>query len=373
MWGASTTSKERVILDKQVGLKDRRKPCSAPLVVLYLYVHEQGEAFAYPSARSRHSVEQVAGRYLECALVQFASLRLQTAECDLALATNIGDRQALGRIGCELMNRIEALDVAILPTAYRHRPGDDSSIYMSSRYVLDAILAAADGGLDERVMWLTDLDCVWVDAHKVFSSTPSPGSVGCLFIDYPPDWDAVGFGEYAVTRRAIGDLAASIGGSPGIPAWVGGELLSGTCETLRELVATVENLDAQLGREGRFLPTEEQVLTLAGAVGRVRFQDLSGVAQRVATGTRHGAMPVADPLSLGLWHLPAEKGLSLRRAARDIRKDRTRRLRRDLSDPVRMARRFNVAGAGLPRRIRDDSWIATERIRSIVSRHLRDS
>ncbi len=310
----------------------------------------------------------MAGRYLECALVQFASLRLRAAECDLALATNIGDRKALGRTGCELMDRIEALDIAILPTAYDHRPGDGSSTYMSSRYVLDAILAAADGQSEERVMWLTDLDCVWVDANKVFSATPSPENVGCVFIDYPPDWDAVGFGEYAVTRQAIGNLAASIGGSRGLPAWVGGELLSGTCGTLRELVAAVEKLDAQLARQGRFLPTEEQILSLAGAVGQARFQDLSGVAQRVATGGRHRATPVADPLSLGLWHLPAEKGLSLRRAAREIRRDRTRRLRRDLSDPVRMARRFNVAGAGLPRSVRDDSWIVLQRIRRIVPR-----
>jgi hypothetical protein len=314
----------------------------------------------------------VAGRYLECALVQFASLRLRAAECDLALATNIGDRQALGRTGCELMDRIEALDVAILPTAYDHRPGDDSSTYMSSRFVLDAILAAAEGQLEDRVMWLTDLDCVWVDANKVFSATPSPDKVGCVFIDYPPDWDAVGFGEFAVTRQAIGDLAASIGGSLELPAWVGGELLSGSCAALRELVATVERLDAQLAREGRFLSTEEQVLTLAGAVGQVSFQDLSGVAQRVATGRRHHAAPVKAPLSLGLWHLQAEKGLSLRRTAREIRRDRTRRLRRDLSDPVRMARRFNVAGAGLPRRIRDDSWIVLQRIRRIGPSRGRD-
>ncbi len=350
----------------QVGPMDRQTPRLAPLVVLYLYVHEQGEAFAYPSARSRHSAAQVAGRYLECALVQFASLRMRDAECDLALATNISDRRTLGRIGSELMDRIEALDVAILPTAYRHRPGDDSSTYMSSRYVLDAILTAAEGQPEERAMWLTDLDCVWVDARKVFAATPPPGEVGCVLIVYPPDWDAVGFGEYAVTRRAIGELAAGIGRSPDLPAWVGGELLCGGCRTLRELVGAVEQLDARLAAEGRFLPTEEQILSLAGAVRRVRFHDLSDVAQRVATGHRHRAQPVADPLSLGLWHLPAEKGLSLRRAAREIRRGRTRSLRRDLSNPARMARRFNVAGAGLPRRIRDDTWIVTQRIRHLV-------
>src|SRR5271169_1116345 len=98
--------------DEQVGPTDRQKPSLAPLVVLYLYVHDPGEAFAYPSARSRHSAAQVAGRYLEC---------------ELALATNLGDRQALAPAGRELMEQIEALGVTILPTAYRHRPAGDSS------------------------------------------------------------------------------------------------------------------------------------------------------------------------------------------------------------------------------------------------------
>jgi hypothetical protein len=353
--------------DEHVGPIERQNRRPAPLVVLYLYVHEQGEAFAYPSARSRHSSAQVAGRYLECALVQFASLRLREARCDLALATNLSDRQALGRTGCELMERIEALDVAILPTPYRHRPGDDSSTYMSSRYVLDAILSAAEGQPDdERAMWLTDLDCVWVDAHKMFSATPPPEEIGCVMIDYPLDWDAVGFGEFAVTRRAIGELAIGLGGSSEPPAWVGGELLGGSCRALRQLVAAVEGLDAQLARDGLFLPTEEQVLSLAGAVGQVRFHDLSGVARRVSTGSRHRARPIEDPLSLALWHLPAEKGLSLRRAAAQIRRGRTRRLRRDLSDPKRMARRFNVAGAGMGRRVRDDGWILMQHVRRIA-------
>ncbi len=353
--------------DEQVGPIDRQKPSSAPLVVLYLYVHDPGEAFAYPSARSRHSAAQVAGRYLECALVQFASLRLREVECELALATNLGDGRALAPAGAELMEQIRALGVTILPTAYRHRPTGDTTTYMSSRYVLDAILAAAQTQLDDgRLMWLTDLDCVWVDAHKVFSAPPSPGSVGCVLIDYPPRWDAVGFGEHALSRQAIGDLASAMGAPSALPAWVGGELLCGTCGTLRELVATVEKVDAQLAGRGLFLPTEEQILSLAGAVGQVNFEDLSRVARRVATGTRHRAMPVEDPMSLGLWHLPAEKGLSLRRAAHEIRRGNTRRLRRDLSDPALLARRFNVAGAGLRRRLRDDGWILVEHARRIV-------
>ena len=54
--------------------------------------------------------------------------------------------------------------------------------------------------------------------------------------------------------------------------------------------------------------------------------------------------------------------MSLRRAAGQLRRGRTERLRRDLADPKRAARRFNVAGVGLTRRILDDGWIARQRI-----------
>jgi len=335
---------------------------STPLVVQYLYVHEQGEAFHYPSARSSSSAARVANRYLECTLAQIASLRFREVECDLVLATNISDRRALGRTGEELLEQIESLGVEILPTVYRHRPGDGSSTYVSSRYVLDAILTAAEGQPEDRQLWLTDLDCVWVNPGKLFASAPPAPEIGCVFIQYPPDWDTVGFGEYGRTRKGIGELAAEMGVSGGLPAWVGGELLTGTPGALRDLVAASERLDARLAEQGKFLPTEEQILSLAGALGDVRFRDLTSVARRVQTGTRHEAPPIEEPLSLGLWHLPGEKGLSLRRAARDICHGRAERLRRDLLDPTRMGRRFNVVGTGLPRQLRDDSWIATQRI-----------
>jgi hypothetical protein len=110
------------------------------------------------------------------------------------------------------------------------------------------------------------------------------------------------------------------------------------------------------------VPTEEQILTLAGATGRVRFRDLSEVARRMPTGPRNRAATVSDPLSLGLWHLPSEKGLSLRRSARELQRGRTASLRRDLSDPARAARRFNVSGTGALRRAQDDGWLATQRM-----------
>jgi len=342
-----------------------------PLVVQYLYVHTDDEAFHYPSVRARASATAVALRYLECALVQAASLRLRGAGCDLVLATNVGDPRALGRRGSELMRRLESLDVAILPAAYLHRPGGEVPDFVSSRYVLDAILAATAGEPQERPMLFTDVDCVWVDPERLFAAVPSEPDIGCIHCIYPPDWEMVGYGRVGRTPAAMGELAGHLGGAGGPVPWIGGELLAGRPDALRAMVATCEELDAQLAAMDQVLQTEEQILTLAAALGRVRFRDLSPLARRIWTGPRHDAPAVEDALSLALWHLPSEKGLSLRRSARELRSGRTRRLRRDLAEPARMARRFNVAGNGMARRVRDDGWIAGRRVVALLAQSRR--
>ena len=344
---------------------------STPLVVQYLYVHEPGEEFYYPTARSSSSIARVAERYLECALAQAATLRLQDARCDLALATNVVDRSVLGRGGQRLLSRIEALDVEILPTPYRHRPGDDGANYISSRYVLDAMLTSIEGQSPERQLWFTDLDCVWPDAARAFAAAPAAPEIGCIYPPYTPDWVA-GITDGGSTREAIGALADAMGAPaemPKPPPWVGGELFTGAPAPLRALVQACEEVDARLAAEGKVLGAEEEILSLVGALGLVRYRDLSGVARRILTGPRHGA-PKMDPQlarTLGLWHLPAEKGLSLRRAAREMLGGQGARLRKDIADPSRTARRFNVAGTGLPRRLRDDGWIASQRLRDAAS------
>jgi hypothetical protein len=337
------------------------------LVVQYLYVHESEEGFYYPTTRADASAHGLAVRYLECALTQAASLRLQDAPCDLALATNIRDPGALGDTGAALIARLESFGVEMLPTDYVHRPTEGTRSYVASRYVLDAILSATASQPDERVLWLTDLDCVWPDPELVFAAAPAAAEVGCIYMGYQPEWDAVGHGEDGRTRVAIGKLAAGMGGSAAPPPqWVGGELLCGTPSALRGLVSVCEELDEALGREGKSLPNEEQILTLAGASGRVTFRDLSPVARRMPTGPRSGAPRVENPQSIGLWHLPSEKGLSLRRTARELRQGRDAPLREDLSDPLRAAQRFNVEGTGLRRRLQDDGWLALQRIRGIA-------
>ena len=70
-----------------------------PLVVLYLYVHAPGERFVYPNARASGSARRLASRYLECAVTQAATLRLQDAACDILLASNGVERVDLGGHG----------------------------------------------------------------------------------------------------------------------------------------------------------------------------------------------------------------------------------------------------------------------------------
>jgi hypothetical protein len=340
-----------------------------PVVVQYLYVHQPEEGFWYPSARAGRSAAEVAQRYLECSLTQAATLAYGDLACELLLATNITDRTVLGKRGEALLAKLEELGVRIVPTPYTHRPRAGTEIYVSSRYVLDAVVSCSEGLDESRELWLTDLDCVWADPARVFAAAPDPGRVGCIYIDYPPDWDTVGFETYGRTRNGIGELASAMGFPLDAPPWVGGELLCGTVTALRGMVEACEQLDAQLDGEGKTLPNEEQILSLAGAVGRVRFTDLTKVARRMPTGPRSEALPVSDAEQIGLWHLPAEKGLSLRRTAQQILRGRTRGLIHDLRDPRRTARRFNVGSTGPLRRLRDDGWIALQRLRSLAPSH----
>ncbi len=336
-----------------------------PLVVMYLYVHEPGESFAYPSARTAGSAGRLAARYLECALAQAGSLRLRGAECDIALASNTRDRTLLGAQGSALLDSLGEIGVSLLHAPYEHRPGDGSTWYAASRYVLDAITSAAAGQPPDRPMWLTDLDCVWPDPARAFAALPPEPEIGCVLIDYPPDWDTVGLKGHG-TRREVGELSASLGGEGGIAPWVGGELLAGSSRALLELVAAAERTDAELAERGITLPMEEQLLSLMAALGRIRARDLSAVARRVQTGRGHHAEPTEGATELGLWHLPGEKGLSLRRAAREIARGRTGQLRSDLADPRRAAQRFNVAGAGPARRLRDGAWIVGQRVAGML-------
>ena len=331
------------------------------MVVQYLYVHEPGERFDYPSSRSSGGSARLAARYLECVLVQAASLRLQGADCDLALVTNVADRTALGRHGARLLAKIESLGVDVVPAEYLHRPPAETTEFAASRYVFDAIAAVGGSGDPGRQLWMVDVDCVWRDPPRVFAAAPTPPGIGCITIPYPPDWELYGF-----TPRTMAELATEMEPGSSLTAtplqWIGGELLSGTAADLGALVASCEALEQEVAERGHTLTTEEQLLTLAHALGRAFFQDISSVAQRIWTGPRHGAPAVADPGSLGLWHLPSEKGLGFRRAARLIMRDRTAPLARDLRVPARALRRFNIAGAGAARRVRDDSWIAKQRL-----------
>ena len=338
-----------------------------PLIVQYLYLDENGQTLPpHPSVRTSS-----AARYLECALTQSASLRLQETPCDVVLATNL-DRHTLGRRERRLLDAAEHLGVQVVPTQFRDRPLTTSAAQASSRYVRDAIISGTEGLPPERAVWVPNLDCVWFRPDRVFASAPAPGEVGCIHIPYPPDWPVAGPRVACGSPRAIGELAASMGGPSAVPSWLGTDLLSATVDGLRRLVASCEELDAQLHDRGLVLEGEQQVLSLANALGRIHSRDLSSAARRIHTGSRHGGERPEHPTALGLWHLPSEKGLSFRRAATAVSRRRSARLRRDLADPTRAARRFNLASASLARRVRDDGWLAAQTI-SAAGRNLRTS
>jgi hypothetical protein len=332
-----------------------------PLVVQYLYLHAPGDAFAYPSARGGSDAARTATRYLECVAVQAASLRFSGVDCELALVLNLEDPGAvLDERGGELLRTIDDLGVRRVVAPYAHAPGPEVTMFHSSRYVFDAILATASEDAPDRPLWLVDVDVVWRDPARAFAALDAdPGALACVTIGYPPDWDISGH-----TRASIGALPGS---TEPVPPWIGGELLAGRAGALRELVAACEQLDAELAARGLRLPTEEALLTAAGALGRVRFADRSDLAGRIWTGPRHQAANPEDPGSLALWHLPSEKGLSFRRAAAALVRHRAGGLRRDLGETDRALKRFNITGA-TSTRVRNDAWLVGQRLRAMLRR-----
>ena len=109
------------------------KPC----VVQYLYVHSPGEQFDYPSSRSR-GVAAVAARYMECALVQSASLCMREIDCDVVLVTNDSSLGGGGGRAARLLEAMRSLGVEVLFADYLHRPAGNVAEFMASQYVWDA-------------------------------------------------------------------------------------------------------------------------------------------------------------------------------------------------------------------------------------------
>ena len=326
-------------------------------MVQYLYVHEPGDSFRYPSSREGSGdPERLAVRYLECALVQAASLRLRDTDCELALVTNVAEHVRLGRAAAALLEQTERLGVSLLHADYEHAPDTPGGWFAASRYVFDAITAAAGPQAPGRPLWFLDVDCVWVSPERAFAAMPQAPAIGCVEIPYPADWDS------GVNRRSIGRLAERLGAPTGPPPpWVGGELLAGRAGDLLELVAVCESLESELASREIELATEEELLTLANALGRIQMESVGHLARRIWTGPRHGAPPPEDSGALAIWHLPSEKGLGFRRAARELAAGRGERLRRDLEDPAAAMRRFNIEGTGRARRARDDLWLLKQR------------
>jgi hypothetical protein len=327
------------------------QPGGRTLVAMYLYLDASGRTVPpHPSVRTG-SPE----RYLECALVQAASLRLGRSSCEIALIGNVEER-TLGRRARRLWRALRSLEVEIRPSDTRLGAGGAAGPILHA-----AIRGALAGTAEDTEVWLPNLDCVWVRPALAFAAAPAPGQIGCLRIPYPPDWRVGGPAEIGDTREALGRTAAAMGSPPGPPPWLGGDLLVGRPSALGGLLESFDRLQERLAprHEGA---TNEQLLSLASALGLIATSDLSPVARRIQTGARHDSPAPPDASALGIWHLPAEKGLSMRRAATGLARGRPARLRADLTDPERAMRRFNVGVTTPGRRLRDGAWLAARRL-----------
>ena len=338
-------------------------------VVQYFYVHSAGESYSYPTGRGRTDPRRLTALYLECALVQAASLTLRDAACEQLLVWNLRDphdKDVLGDYGVRLVREIEALGVQIRFAEYEHRFSAPAPEYMASRYILDAMKSASSTARPGQALWFTDLDVFWWAPERIFASAPSDAEVACLYIDYTPDWNVM----LGTTPTTVGEFGTTFGPCAVPVPWVGGEILGATAAGCRDFVAACEQLERDVGQAPEQLPAEEHLFSLAGGLGRVRYKDLSAQCHRMFTGARHSGDTVADPTTYGFWHLPGEKGLSFRRTAVALLKGRHERLAREFADPAAASRRFNLAPPRLTRRFRDDGWLASDKLLRAASARL---
>jgi hypothetical protein len=210
-------------------------------VAQYLYVHGADERFYYPSSRTGSRPDRLLARYLECALVQATSLRVNAPSCELVLVTNLTDADPLTRRARALLDRILGLGVELVEAQYHHVPHGSAPLFYSSAYVLDAIDALAPRLDAGQQLWMADVDCVWIDPAAAFRGLTAAGTIAALPIRYPHDWVVSGR-----TPAEIGALGARLGTCPPVPDWVGGEVLAGTCAQLAELPRECERLEAEL-------------------------------------------------------------------------------------------------------------------------------
>ncbi len=338
---------------------------STPIVVQYLYVHEPEEGFYYPTARAASSAAQVAQRYLECALTQVASLASARLDCELVLATNVTDRSLVGpaRRGAARAHR--GLGARVVHTPVRAPPArghrDLRLLALRARRDHDRL-----GGSRPGAPALADGPRLRLGRPRARCSPrlpPTTRSAASTSTTRPIGTPSV-FDVHGRTRNGIGELAREMGADVQTPPWVGGELLTGTVATLaRDLVSDLR------------------------AAGRTAGRRRQGAADRGADPlARRGARddPVRRPLSSREAHhdRQAQPGAP-RRARRRRSACGTCRPRRGSACAARpgrscaatraalrarpgrprsaRARRFNVADAGPLRRLRDDSWIATQR------------
>ncbi len=138
--------------------------------------------------------------------MQAASLRFSGVDCELVLVLNLDDPGAvLDERGAELLGVIDELGVRRVVAPYDHAPGSDVTMFYSSRYVFDAILATAPADEPDRRLWLVDVDCVWRNPGRAFATLEADGdALACVTIGYPPDWDVSGH-----TRASIGRCPAA--------------------------------------------------------------------------------------------------------------------------------------------------------------------
>lgn len=297
---------------------------SPPLITTWFYAEHEGEESFYPQVGGRSSSPGFHAVYWRCVVDFFAASVRVNPEARHRFYTN---QSVVAEVdGFDIRSFLDHLDIEVVVLPYASRPpAGYYGAWASQFYVLDIAAHLADTLRDGDVGLILDSDCVFT--RSIAPLVSATRRHGALTFDTQMGPDEVRSG---LSLREMGQIYAELGsgsrsdGGGLIPAYVGGEIVSATRETLVEITSHAQDILPEMHRrheEG--LPKfneEAQLLSFIYHRLDLALGTANPFIDRMFTWfTASTVRPGHEDLMI--WHLPNEKKLGLNRLFDDVRND----------------------------------------------------
>lgn len=281
-------------------------PKQSSLLATGLVIDRPEEASRFPSAGGSSADPRVQAVYWRCAVMLFASARINNPDQRLALFSNVQPPRVDGVEIAAILDRY-GVEVHRVPLTAR-LAGGRTAAWGNVLYFLDIL---ADLHRRERHCNIALVDCdvlVTAPLAPLFARIAVSSFVGYRLAS-APDEDING-----MSRQAMAAAASAIAGTPiPPPAHFGGELFGTTMASWTEHSPLFDALYRQSmagAGPGAAILTEEHIYSIALALIGQGVTDGNDFMKRIWTSPQHNTAAPGDE-TLPLWHLPAEKRYGL--------------------------------------------------------------